>query len=352
MSGMFALFYTDSPPDFGAPSGLATLARYPAVVLQAEMFTATKDSAGRLYAEGVTPAAWLEARDVEPWAYVNPFWQEDARNYGGPGETFRRAQAQQIDLCNAWLRMGPSGARIPVFGGKRWAIDIRNLAYRDWLKEQVAALRAQRLFIDCGFYHTGAYHQGIGGPDEDRAAVIADLYAQWRAQGIRLVVNAGWEAIVPEATKPVYPFANAVDGVAIECPGSQDTTGKAWSVVSYRGVKGTPDLTRLRRVVANWRGMDKQVWLVCVWQRSKPAEYTYSPWPTFEQHADFWLSAAQEMGCSVSVFADNSHAVWRENWTAEWGETEDGGQRMEERLASIEMRLAALERALTAEIYQ
>lgn len=358
MSGMFALMYSDSQPDFVAPSGLATLARYPAVVLQAEMFTATVDSAGRRYAEGLTPAAWLERRGVETWAYLNPFESQESRSYGGPGETFRRAKALQIEQSQVWLRRR-DGSRVKTFREDTWATDLRNMQYQDWLRLAVGSLPSKRLFVDVGMYHVQGRHDGQGGPDAERAGIIRELYADWRAQGMTLVVNGGFEAIDPYATgvgtgarvdTGVYPYANVVDGVAIECPGGQDTAGKWFDLVSYRNVHGTPDLTRLRRVVADWRALDKAVWLVCVWQRSKPADYTYSPFPTFEQHASFWIEAAQEMDCSVSVFADNSHAVWRENWVAEWGRT-DGGepQTTDERLAAIEQRLSALERAFASE---
>lgn len=346
MSGMTALFYSDAQPDFVAASGLETLVQYPAVVLQAEMSAATQDSNGRLYAEGMTPAGWLQARGTDVWSYVNPFWAKDSRVWGGPGETFRRAQSLQIEAVDAWLRMSPGGERVPVFGGRMWAVDLRNAAYREWLRLAVPTLPGRDLFIDCGFYHTGGYHKRQGGPDASRAAQICELYHEWRAHGLRLVVNAGWERLDPDAGKAVYPFAGCVDGVAIECPGGQSGPGGWRDLVSYRNVRGKPDLLRLRRVVGDWQALGKAVWLVCLWQRSKPNEYTYSPFPTFEEHASFWIEAAQEMDCSVAVCQDYSHAVWRENWIREWG---DGDEPLttEQRLAAIERRLAVLERQLS-----
>lgn len=353
MSGLVALFYSDNPADFQAAAGLATLARYPQVVVNAEMATATADSSGRPYAsDGMTPVGWLQAEDVECWLYVNVAWCKDSREYGGPGETFRRAQSVMVEQYDAWLR-DVRGSRIPVYGGQMWAVDLRNLRYQEWLRQAVRALPGKRLFVDCGFYHVQSYHQGAGGPDADRAAVLRSLYADWRAAGKQVMVNAGWEALEPGATTQVYPFAGCVDGVAIEVPGGQDTAGKAWTLVSY-GAPGQPrrlpDLTRLEALVEDWQDMGKAVWLVAKWQRRDATAYTYSPWATFEEHADYWITAAQSMGCSVAVFADNSHAVWRENWTAEWGvgeRTEDGGQKTEEeRMANCERRIAALERRI------
>ena len=348
MSGLVALFYSDAAADMQAPAGLATLARYPQVVLNAEMATATADSAGRPYAsDGMTPVGWLQAEDVDVWLYVNVAWCKDSRQYGGPGETFRRAQSVMVEQYDAWLR-DAKGNRIPVYGGQMWAVDLRNLRYQEWLRQAVRALPGKRVFVDCRFYHVQSYHQGAGGPDADRAAVLRWLYADWRAAGKQVMVNAGWEALDPEAEKRVYPFAGCVDGVAIEVPGGQDTAGKAWTLVSYRSGRA-PDLTRLEAPVEDWQDLGKAVWLVAKWQRKDATAYTYSPWATFEEHADFWLTAAQSMGCSVAVFRDNSHAEWRENWVAEWGtESENGGQSTEDRLTVIEQRLSALERAFAA----
>lgn len=343
MSGLVALFYSDLTTDFQVPSGLATLARYPQVVLNAEMATATADSQGRPYAsDGMTPAGWLAAEDVDVWSYVNPFWVQDAKTYGGPGEQWRRSQSQAVELMDAWLRKALNGERVAVYGGQRWAVDIRNLQYRAWLERNAPG---KRLFVDCGFYYAGAYHGWVGGPDVDRANIIKALYSRWREQGVRLVVNAGWEALDLDAAKRTYPFVTVVDGVAIEVPGGQSGPQGYRDLVSYR--KGRPDLNGLRRVVGDWLEMGREVWLVAKWQRSKPADYTYSPWPTFEEHADFWLTAAQEMGCSVSVFWNNNQAPWEEHWVAEWGnKPENGEQSTEARLADLERRVRKLEAAM------
>lgn len=295
MSGLVALFYSDLAVDFQATAGLATLARYPQVVLNAEMAMAVTDSAGRPYAsDGMTPVGWLQAEDVDCWLYVNPFWVQDARTYGGPGEAWRRKQSEAVDQAGAWLRKIANGERVAVYGGQRWAVDMRSQQYMDWLRRNAPG---KRLFVDCGFYYAGAYHQWMGGPDAERATLIKALYTSWREQGVRLMVNAGWERLDPDQSigKIVYPFADVVDGVAIECPGGQGGPLGYRDLVTYR--RGRPDLSGLQRVVGDWMAMGREVWLVAKWQRSKPGDYTYSPWPTFEEHADFWVTVAQEMGC-------------------------------------------------------
>lgn len=340
---LVALFQTDIPSDFTAPTGLQTLAMYPTVVLHAEMATVNLrlDAAGQQQwarTDGASIAQELAAQGPEVWLYLNPWWVWKRDRLSGAGEWLRIAQHGMAQTHKAWMR-DRYGVQLEVFDGRMVAIDARVFGYVDVLAEVLLALPIKRFFLDAGFYHQAGYHGAAGGTNEARLDGVLRLYRALRAGGAQVIANAGWEMLSPKVQPWVFPFADGVDGVGIEPPTGFKFDGAWWSLVASYGASA-PDLTQMERVAELWRKMGKRVWLVARWQRSKPG-YNYSPFATFAAHARFWTEAALRVSCEASVHWNVQQAPW-----GDWAEKATADHRPQtemDRMANLERRVLVLE---------
>lgn len=294
---------------------LPVLARYPQAELQCELATLTSRNVGGVAFcpapdEALTPGEYLRRAGVEVSAYVDVTWPPSLAEMGTSSAAadsnvywLRRGQwAHGQALQGRHLGTGEVGMVLGIYG--RPTVDLLP-AYRAWLAETLLSTLpgcgVRTVRVDDGMVHRhGCYRPWqvakattVQRSDEMILSEAVELYRVLRANGLRVVVNGGWEMADPGAVRWTYPLLDTVDGVMIEYPGGF----ARWSDGRYFAL--TPAI--LRRVALDWRAAGRQVIIVVA--------------SASVQAARDWWTMAQEIDVDLAVM-EAGGVAWFDFWGA------------------------------------
>lgn len=318
---LYQLFLTNDAGHFAAPTGLAAIPGWAQrAEVQIEFSKTKRNSAGDLFADGMTPGTWLEAEGVEVWYYVDPAApvlmatqkaQAGVGDYEADPFWFRKRQVNAI-LANGWTLKDKTDADVIGGGRNRIVPDISNMDYVEWLAEAIAVTGVKRVFFDNFGPHQHGYHRPMKAAvsDDMLIAGMRALCDKLRAAGVKIIANAAWEMSDPDvpADAWTFPLMDYVDGVMIEL---EYTAGKApasgfakWS----DGKWWTLNRDNLPAVIRRWRDAGKTVVLSATF-RDTTGNTDY------ELFARDWYDFAVEHGCLFFTGRDDApnkatHRVW------------------------------------------